>query len=565
MSFLSLPVTGWIFLVVFFVLLTFCVKPLGLYMTKVYKGERTFLSPLFCPIEKLIYWACGTSPAHEMNWQDYTRAVFVFSLVSFVLLFSIICLQSFPNISLDLAFNTAASFVTNTGWQSYTPETTITPHTETLGIVPHAVISGGVESAIMIAVIRGLSQSYTRSLGNFWVDITRSILYIILPISLIFALFYISQGSIQTFTHNITFQSLEDGIKQTIIAGPVASFTSVKILTGSGGGYYAANSAHPYANPTALSDFIQLINMVLLQIAATVVFGRFVGSKKQGRSLYISMLALFIPLMLVTVYAEHNGNPLLERLNIDQSLGQMEGKELRTGTTSSALWASLTTATASGSSNASIDAFTPIGTMIPLIFMHSGEVIFGGIGSGLYSMLIYVILAVFIGSLMIGRSPEFLGKKIGVFEIQMAVIVILIPTLLSLIGTAIAVMTEQGQLGTSNPMAQGFSQLFYAFSSSAANNGSSLSGLHSDTIFYNLFLGSTMLISRFGVIWAVLSLAGSMGQKVRAAETRSTLDTTSNIFIILLIAVVVLIDILTFMPSLALGPIAAHFQLMAGG
>ncbi len=527
-------------------------------------GERTFLTPIMKPIEKLLYLLCGTTSHYEMGHKEYIAAVMYFSVGSFLLLFCILFFQSYPSLSFDLAFNTAVSFMTNTGWQAYTPETTLTLRSEMIGIVPQAVISGGVESAVMIAVIRGLSISYTRSLGNFWVDLTRSILYIILPVSAVFALIYISQGALQTFTETLSYKTLEDGISQTILAGPVASFTSVKILTGSGGGYYAANSAHPFANPTAVTDFIQMINMVILQVAATVVFGKLVGSKKQGRSLYISMLVLFIPLMFVTVYSEMGGNPLLSPTEVDQSIGQMEGKDLRVGTVSSALWASLTTATASGSSNAVLDSFTPLATMIPLIFMHSGEVIFGGIGSGLYSMLVYVMLAVFIGSLMIGRSPEFLGKKIGVYEIQMAMLVILIPTVLSLTGTALAVMTEQGQMGTSNPTSQGFSQIFYAFSSTSANNGSALSGLNSDSVFYNIILGLGMLACRFGVIWAVLNIAGSMGKKVRGPESKLTLDTTSNIFIILLVAVVILIDILTFLPSLALGPIAGHFHLMAG-
>jgi len=564
MSFLSIPITDWIFLVVFFVILTLCVNPLGIYMAKVFKGERVFLSRLFYPIEKIIYSFCNTSVSYEMDWKEYTKSVFIFSFGSLFLLFLLLYLQDFPNISADLAFNAAASFVTNTGWQSYSPEKTLTLQTQIFSLLPQAALSASVALAVMVAMIRGLSQSYTRSLGNFWVDLTRSVLYIILPISTIFSIFYISQGSIQTFANFISFHTLENGTLETITAGPVATFTSMKLLTATGSGYYSASGAHPFENATSLSNFVQMINMLLIQVACASLYGKFVGDRKQGTSLYVSMLILFIPLMLISISMEQSGNPLLNNINIDQHLGQMEGKELRIGSMASCLWSSITTATANGSTNSSIDSFLPLTSMIPLIFIHTGEVIFGGVGSGLYSLLIYVIITVFIGSLMIGRSPEFLGKKVGVFEIQMSSLVILITLLTSLLGTSIAVMTEAGRMGASNPSYQGFSEILYAFSSASVNNGSAFAGIKSNTIFYNIILGIIMIITRLGIIWAVLALAGSMGKKVRAKRTHNSLDTSSGTFIILLVAVVILIDIITFMPSIALSSVAEHFYLMSG-
>ncbi|NCC03255.1 MAG: potassium-transporting ATPase subunit A [Proteobacteria bacterium] len=565
MTVLSLPVTGWITVGVFLFVLTLVVKRIGIYMGKVYNGEATFLSPLLQPIETAIYKSCGTRPDCEMDWVLYAKSTVTFSLCCVAVLFSLLVAQGYPEISLDLAFNIAISFSSNSGWQSYVPETTLTLWTQTAGIAAHNLFSAAITLAVMAAFIRGFSRHQCKTIGNFWIDLTRSILYILLPLCFVLSVLLVAEGVIQTFSSYFTFQTLEDGTPQTIAAGPVASFVAVKLLTASGGGYFLANAAHPFENPSALSNLLQMICLILIQVSTGYCFGYMTREPKMGRSLFISMLIIFLPLFFICAISEQAGNPLLAPFGVEQTLGNLEGKELRFGSMASTLWTALTTATSNGATNSAIDSYMPLSVAVPFMFLHFGEVVFGGVGSGLYCMMIYVIFTIFFANLMVGRSPVILGKKLDIHEIKMSCLFILTPALLSLIGAAIAVMVPAGQAAVGNPAEQGFNEILYAFASTSNTNGSAMAGLQSNTPFFNIGLGLCMLLVRFSLILIALSISGSMAQKIKGRNSAAAIDTSSNTFIILLVGVVFLIDILAFVPSLALGPIAAHLHLSGGG
>ena len=560
-SFVPSAAQPWIEIIAYFTILLLAIKPLGLYMAAVLEGHPPIFKTLLKPTEQFIYWTCKIDPESPMGWKDYTLSLLIFSVVSIIALFAILFFQSYPELPFDLAFNAAISFVTNTNWQSASPETTISVTTQMIGFTVQNFLSAAVGIAVMAAVARGLSRSKTEDLGNFWVDMTRTILYVLLPLSSIFALILIAQGVVQTFGTLVPFTTLESNASHTLMTGPVASQVAIKQLGTNGGGFFAANAAHPFENPSPLTNFLEMLAILLIPAAMPLTFGKMVGKIKEGRVILLSMLIILLLFIVPSVMTELGGNPLLPH-DINQTLGNMEGKEVRIGAASSALWAAVTTAAANGATNASIDSFMPLSGMVSLILIQFGEIVFGGVGSGLYGMLVCVMLTVFIAGLMIGRTPEYLGKKIGVFEMKMTSLVILIPAITTLVGAAYAVLSADGQLGATNPGAQGFSQILYAFSSASNNNGSALAGINANAPFYNILLGIAMLIGRFSIIIAVLAIAGSMGKKTTVPSSAGTLDTTTILFTLLLIGVVILVNVLTYIPALMLGPIAEHLNLI---
>ena len=545
--------------------------PLGAYMAHVYNGKIRFL----CPIESFFYKLAGIDPAKEMNWRLYAMQVMWFSIGGGLLLYSILRLQGhlplnpehLPGNSPDLAFNTAISFITNTNWQSYSGESAMSYFSQMIGLTVQNFLSAGTGMAVLIAFTRGFVRKNTADIGNFWVDLTRGLLYILLPLSLILSVTLSQQGVPQTFHPYQKIASVENKAEQVIAVGPVASQEAIKQLGTNGGGFYNVNSAHPYENPTPLSNFLELISILLIPAALCFTFGILVADNRQGRALLIAMTVIFIPLMFFCVGIEQHGNPKFVHLGIDQiasdmqSGGNMEGKETRFGIVNSALWASATTAASNGSVNAMHDSFTPLGGMIPMLLMKFGEVIYGGVGSGLYGMLIFAIITVFIAGLMVGRTPEYMGKKINAFEIKMASVVILMPCLLVLVGTSIAVLTAAGKAGISNPGAQGFSEILYAFTSAGNNNGSAFAGINANTPFYNTILGIIMFFGRFFIIIPVLAISGSLAAKNTVPVSAGTLPTHTPLFIGILIGVIVLVGVLTFIPGLALGPIVEYLHL----
>lgn len=577
---------GWLQIIVFIVVLALLVKPLGLYMANVYQGERTFLTPVIAPVERLLYRLAGIHPGDEMDWKTYTVAMLLFSVVGFVFLYVLQRVQGWlplnPNgmgaVSPDSALNTAISFATNTNWQGYGGETTMSYLTQMLGLNVQNFVSAAAGMAILAAFIRGFTRHNTRDLGNFWVDLTRSTLYILLPLSILVALILVSQGTVQTFSTNLTAnliqpQASADGqtiTTQTIAVGPVASQIAIKQLGTNGGGFFNANSAHPLENSTPFSNFIEMLSILLIPAALCYTFGKLVGDTRQGWALLTAMLILLVVFITIAYTAEAGGNPRLTALGVDQtgtSLqpgGNMEGKELRFGLANSALWATATTAASNGSVNSMHDSYTPIGGLAPLVMMMFGEVVFGGVGSGLYGMLIFVIVAVFVAGLMVGRTPEYLGKKIEAYEMKMASLLILIMPLTVLGLTAVAVSVSAGQSSALNPGPHGFSEILYALTSQGNNNGSAFAGLNANTVFYNLMGGLAMLISRFWLAVPTLALAGSLASKKKVPAGAGTLSTTSGLFIGWLIGVIVLVGALNFVPALALGPIIEHILLIGG-
>ncbi len=567
---------GWLQLAVYLVVLIALSYPLGLFMARVLDGKRTFLSPVLGPLETGIYAMLGGAADKEMSWRDYATAVIIFSFGGFVLLYLILLFQhgitldpqGFANLTPDLAFNTAVSFITNTNWQSYAGETTMSYFSQMAGLTVQNFLSAAVGLAAMAALIRGLARKETSGLGNFWQDMVRSTLYILLPLSLLWAILLASQGVIQTFNAYATIHGLEG--PQTLALGPVASQEAIKMLGTNGGGFFNVNSAHPFENPTPLSNFLEVLAILLIPAACCFTFGEMVGDKRQGIAILAAMTVVFSPMTLACVAAEQGDNLHLTALHVDQSAsalqsgGNMEGKETRFGIVNSALWASATTAASNGSVNAMHDSFTPLGGLVPLILMKFGEVIYGGVGSGLYGMLIFVIVTVFIAGLMVGRTPEYLGKKIQSFEVKMASIAILAPCACVLIATAIAVVCKDGLAGMFNPGAQGFSEVLYAFTSASNNNGSAFAGLSANTPFYNTALGVCMLIGRFFVIIPVLAIAGSLAAKKAVPDSAGTLPTHTPLFVAVLIGVIVLVGVLTYAPSLALGPVIEHLHMIKG-
>jgi len=517
------------------------IKPLGKYIARVFMVRKIWLEKPLGWLERGIYRVCGVNPAEEMGFYTYTKSVLILGVSGFLLLYIIL---SFQNVAPDLAFNIAISFITNSNWQSYSGEAVLNNFSQTVGLTVQNFVSAATGMAVAAALVRGIARKQAATIGNFYVDVVRGTLYILLPLSLLFAVFLLSQGVVQNLGQ-----------------GGVASQVAIKMLGSNGGGYFNANGAHPLENPTPLSNFFQIISILLIPVAFAYSFGCMVGDRRQGWMLVAAMTLIFIPLASMAVINEYKANPHFDTSMVDVSAGNMEGKEVRFGVTPSALWAAATTATSNGSVNSMHDSFTPLGGLVPLMFMQFGEVIFGGVGSGLYGMFMFVILTVFIGGLMVGRTPEYLGKKISVFEIKMASLVILVPAMVVLIGTAIAVSTEAGRAGMLNGGAQGFSEILYAFASAGNNNGSAFAGLSANTPFYNIALGVAMFVGRYFVIMPVLAIAGSLAAKNITPTSAGTLPTHTPLFTFMLVGVVILIGVLTYVPALALGPIAEHLHL----
>jgi len=551
-------------------------------MARVFNGERNFLSPILAPVERFTYRLLGTRPDEEMNWKKYAVAVLLFALLGVVTLFIIELLQSvlpfnpqhLPGVSPALAFNTSISFNTNTNWQNYGGETTMTYFTQMIGLTVHNFLSAAAGIAVLMAVIRGFTRHTAKTIGNFWVDMTRSVLYILIPLALVLSIVLMSQGVVQTLSKYKTANLLESTqnsssqtVTQQIIAvGPVASQEAIEMLGTNGGGFFNTNAAHPLQNPTPLTNFLEVLAILLIPAALCYTFGKMVGDTRQGWALLAAMTIIFVVMLSVCVWSEQAGNPALTNMNINQSAtatqsgGNMEGKEVRIGAGNSALWATATTGASNGSVNSMHDSYTPLGGLIPMWLIQLGEVIFGGVGSGLYGMLAFVIIAVFIAGLMIGRTPEYLGKKIESYEMKMAAIMILIPVLFSLLGTALAVISSSGQSAVANPGVHGFSEILYAFSSTSNNNGSAFAGFGSNT-FINITEAICMFIGRFWLQIPILAVAGSLVKKKKVPVTSGTLPTYTPLFVFWLIAVVVIVGALSFFPALSLGPIGEFLKL----
>ena len=578
-----MTIYGYLQIGLFFLILLLLVKPLGLYMARVYQGERVFLSPIIRPVERFVYRIVGIRPDEEMNWKRYAVVMLLFNLAGLLLLYAFLRFQSvlplnpqgLPSVSPDLSFNTAVSFATNTNWQSYSGETTLSYFSQMLGLGVQNFLSAATGIAILMALIRGLVRHSAQTIGNYWVDMTRGLLYILIPLAFVLALILVSQGVVQTFNgaqQATLVQPVQDAngqtVSQQIIAvGPVASQEAIKQLGTNGGGFFNVNSAHPFENPTPLSDFLENLAILLIPAALCYTFGKMVGDTRKGWALLAAMTIIFVVMLSVCVWAEQNGNPALNGLNVDQTAsnlqpgGNMEGKEMRFGIADSALWATSTTAASNGSVNSMHDSYTPLGGLVPMWLMQLGEVVYGGVGSGLYGMLAFVIIAVFVAGLMIGRTPEYLGKKIEVFEMKMASLMVLIPILAVLLGTAVAVAIPAGREAIFNPGAHGFSEILYAFSSAGNNNGSAFAGLSSNNLFYNIALGLAMLFGRYWLAVPALAIAGSLAAKKKIPETSGTLPTHNWLFIFWLIMIIVIVGALSYLPALSLGPIVEQLML----
>jgi len=551
----------------FLTVLLLLAKPLGSYIANVMDGRFSLASR----IERPIYRMAGIRPEEEMAWLKYAFAILIFNALGLLAVYLLQRMQfwlplnpqSMADISPDSAFNTAISFVTNTNWQGYAGESTMSYLTQMLALSVQNFFSAATGIAVVVALIRGFSRHTANTIGNAWVDLTRVTLYVLLPLSVIVAVVLAGQGVIQNFDAYKEVATLQEPTTQTLAMGPVASQEAIKMLGTNGGGFFNANSAHPFENPTPVSNFIEMLSIFLIPAALCFAFGRMVGDQRQGWAVLTAMTLLFIVLAGAAIHFEQQGNPLLTHLGVNPSLGNMEGKETRFGIADSGLFAAVTTAASCGAVNAMHDSFTPLGGMIPLVLMQLGEVVFGGVGTGLYGMLLFAIMAVFIAGLMIGRTPEYLGKKIETHEMKMTSIAILVTPLLVLIGSAIAVMSGGGLAGIANPGAHGFSEILYAFTSAANNNGSAFAGLSANTPFYNILLGVAMWFGRFGVIVPVLAIAGSLAAKKRLAITEGTLPTHGPLFITLLIGVVLLVGLLNYVPALALGPVIEHLTMLA--
>lgn len=576
--------------ILYFVVLIAVVKPLGHYMARVYEGKPCGLDRFLGGLERAIYRLAGIDPRREMTWRAYALALLIFHLLGFIAGYLLLRLQGilplnpqqFPSVGPDLAFNTAASFATNTNWQSYGGETTLSYLVQMLGLGVQNFLSAAAGMAVLVALIRGLVRRSMETIGNFWFDLVRSTIYILLPLSIVLAVALVSQGVIQNFQPYQSVGWLQPGadgrgrpvVAQTLPMGPAASQIAIKQLGTNGGGFFNVNSAHPFENPTPLANFLEMLAILVIPAGLCGTFGVMVGDARQGLALLIAMLVIIVPLGLVCLASEEAGNPALAALGVDPSAGNMEGKETRFGVANSALWATVTTAASNGGANAMHDSFTPLGGLVPMWLIQLGEIIFGGVGSGLYGMLMFVIVAVFVAGLMVGRSPEYLGKKIEAGEMKMAALTILIPPVLVLGGTALAVLgpglthaATNGKIQSTltNPGAHGFSEVLYAYSSAGNNNGSAFAGFNGNTPFNNTALGLAMLTARFWLMIPVLAMAGSLARKKFTPPGAGTLPTHTPLFVVLLVGVILLIGALTFVPALALGPIVEQLQMQAHG
>jgi len=597
---------GYLQLVFYVVVLIGLAKPLGAYMARVYEGQPALLNTLGAPIERVLYRVCGIDPTREMRWTEYAVAAMAFNILGLLVVYALqrfqhgiplLNPQDLAAVSPDSAFNTAVSFATNTNWQGYGGETTLSYLTQMLGLTVQNFVSAATGMAVLVALIRGFRRASASTIGNFWTDLVRTTLYILLPLSLVLAVVLVSQGVVQTFSPYQTVelvqpvnydnpktdaagQAVKDekgnpvtepatAKEQTIAVGPAASQIAIKQLGTNGGGFFNVNSAHPFENPTPLSNFLELLAILVISAALCYTFGAMVKDTRQGWAVLAAMTIVFVALLALCAWAENRGNPVLAGLGVDQAAGvtqpggNMEGKEARFGIVNSALWATATTSASNGSVNSMHDSFTPLGGLVPMWLMQLGEVIYGGVGSGLYGMLVFAIIAVFVAGLMIGRTPEYLGKKIEAFEMKMAAIAILIPPFVALSGTAIAVVTPDALASLANPGAHGFSEALYAFSSAGNNNGSAFAGLSANTPFWNTGLGLAMWFSRYWLLIPVLAIAGSLAAKKSVPAGSGTLQTHTPLFIVLLVFTVLLVGALTFVPALALGPVVEHLQLYA--
>jgi potassium-transporting ATPase potassium-binding subunit len=564
---------AWTSLVVFMAVLLAMAYPLSAYLMKIFSRSTPGR------FEAIFYRAAGVDAAQDMPWTRYAVALLLFNALGALAVFALQRLQwwlpgnpqHFPNVAADSAFNTAISFATNTNWQGYSGESTMSYVTQMLALSVQNFLSAATGMSVALALIRGFARRSARGIGNFWVDLTRSTLYVLLPLSLVLAIFLMGQGVIQNFDAYPDANTVETTTTrvQSLPMGPVASQEAIKMLGTNGGGFFNANSAHPYENPTPLSNFAQMLAIFLIPAAMCFLFGRMVGDARQGWAVLGAMTVIFLVMAVVETSAEQHGNPLLTSLGVDQAQtalqagGNMEGKEVRFGIVASALFATVTTAASCGAVNAMHDSLTPLGGLVPLLLMQLGEVVFGGVGTGLYGMLIFAIMAVFIAGLMIGRTPEYVGKKIEAFDMKMTSIVILITPFLVLVGTAITVLSEQGKAAILNPGAHGFSEILYALSSAANNNGSAFAGLSTNTVFYNVLLAAVMWFGRFAFIVPVLAIAGNLAAKKRIEATAGTLPTHGPLFVALLVGTVILVGALTYVPALALGPVIEQLQMIA--
>ncbi len=590
---------------VYVVILLALAKPLGAYMARIYEGRPALLNRIGAPFERLLYKICGIDSTREMHWTEYAVAAIVFNVAGLLVVYALQRLQqwlplnpqSMGAISADSAFNTAVSFATNTNWQGYGGETTMSYLTQMLGLTVQNFVSAATGMAVLIAFVRGFQRASASTIGNFWTDLVRTTLYILLPLSVVLAVALVAQGTVQTFSAYKTVELVQpvtyDNAKvdaagqpvkddkgnavtepvtareQVVAVGPAASQIAIKQLGTNGGGFFNVNSAHPLENPTPLSNFLEMLSILLISAALCYTFGSMVKDTRQGWAVLAAMTIVFVALLAVAAWAESQGNPLLAGVGVDQTAsggqsgGNMEGKDARFGIANSVLWATATTAASNGSVNAMHDSFTPLGGLVPMALMQLGEVIYGGVGSGLYGMLVFAIVAVFVAGLMIGRTPEYLGKKIEAFEIKMASIAILVPPFVVLSGTAIALSLPQGLSSLANPGAHGFSEILYAFSSAGNNNGSAFAGLNANTPFYNTALGIAMWFARYWLMVPVLAIAGSLAAKKTVPAGSGTLPTHTPLFVVLLVFTVLLVGALTFVPALALGPIVEHLQLYA--
>ncbi|MES0021497.1 MULTISPECIES: potassium-transporting ATPase subunit KdpA [unclassified Mesorhizobium] len=564
-----MTLNGWIQILVYCGIVVLLVKPLGGYMYRVFNGDRTFLSPILGPVERGLYRISGTSEREEQHWTTYAAGIIFFSLASFLVLYFLQRLQGvlpynpagMASVEPNLAFNTAVSFVTNTNWQNYGGESTLSYLVQMAGLTVQNFMSAAVGIAIAVALIRGFARASAKSIGNFWVDMTRCTLYILLPLSIVLTLVYVWLGMPQTLGPYVDATTLE-GAKQTLALGPVASQVAIKMLGTNGGGFFNANAAHPFENPDAISNMIQMVTIFALGAALTNVFGRMVGNQRQGWAILATMGVLFIAGVVICYWAEAAGNPLVHALGIDG--GNMEGKESRFGIAASALFAVITTAASCGAVNAMHDSFTALGGLIPMLNMQLGEVIVGGVGAGFYGIVMFIVITVFVAGLMVGRTPEYLGKKIEAKEVKMAMLAILALPLVMLVFTAIAVVLPSAVASMANGGPHGFSEVLYAYTSAAANNGSAFGGLSGNTPWYNITLGISMWVGRFFVIIPALAIAGSLATKKTVPASAGTFPTDGPLFVGLLVGVILIVVGLTFFPALAIGPIVEHLAAING-
>ncbi|MFH0760379.1 MAG: potassium-transporting ATPase subunit KdpA [Bacteroidota bacterium] len=560
-----MPISDIMQVALYFALIVGIAPFLGKFMFKVFSGQKHFLQPVLGWLENLIYRFSGVDPGKESNWKSYAKGILILSFFGFAVVFLIqtgqahlpLNPENLPNVSWHSAFNTAISFMTNTNWQGYAGETTLSYFVQMVGLTVQNFLSAATGMVVLLALIRGISRKTTDKLGNFWVDMVRSILYILLPLSILLAVALTGEGVIQNFKSHETVQTLQ-GAQQIIPMGPAASQIAIKQLGTNGGGYFNANSAHPFENPTPFSNFLEMLAILLIPASLTLTYGKMIGSARQGWTLFFAMLIVLIAGLSISLYAEHSPNAIFGHLQM------MEGKETRFGITNSILWSVNTTAASSGSVNAMHDSLSPLAGMVAMINIMLGEVIFGGVGAGLYGMIVFIILTVFIAGLMVGRTPEYLGKKIGAFEVKMSILAILAPSFVILVFSAWACASPMGLSSLNNHGPHGFSEILYAFSSAAGNNGSAFAGLNANTVFYNLTLGVGMLIGRFGVIIPVLAIAGNMAGKKITPLSAGTFRTDNWLFIALLISVILIVGGLTFFPALSLGPVIDHLMMNRG-